>query len=144
MELTPELGALLDRVVAQTLAQAAPDLGDNWELSVTLVDDAAIREINREHRGVDQPTDVLSFSLLEGEELAAHAEEPVALGDLVISLERAREQAEAYGHSLAREVGFLTVHGLLHILGWDHDTRDREAAMMEKTTSILGALGLHR
>lgn len=131
-------------MVERTLRLMAPDLGDNWELSVTLVDDEAIRAINREHRGKDQPTDVLSFSLLEGEALAADEEEPVALGDLVISLERAAAQAAEYGHSLERELGFLVAHGLLHILGWDHATPEDEAAMMARTEEILGGLGLSR
>ncbi len=134
----------MEQVVHRTLAQVAPELGETWELSVTLVDDETIQTINHEHRGKDQPTDVLSFSLLEGEELAADEDEPVVLGDLVISLERAQAQAEEYGHGLAREVGFLVAHGMLHILGWDHETPGEEAAMMAKTEEILGGLGLTR
>lgn len=134
----------MEQVVQRTLTAAAPELQDNWELSVTVLDDEGIREINRDHRGKDQPTDVLSFSLLEGEELAAGADEPLVLGDLVISLERARAQAAEYGHSLERELGFLVAHGLLHILGWDHQTSEDEAAMMARAEEILGSLGLER
>lgn len=106
-----------------------------------LTDDATIQELNRTYRGLDRPTDVLSFAQREGE--GSRPDDPV-LGDIVISVERAEEQAGAYGHSLAREVGFLAVHGCLHLLGWDHEEPADEAAMMAKTEEILGAIGLQR
>lgn len=113
------------------------------EISVLLVDNAGIREINRDHRQLDKATDVLSFPQFNSkQELAGvpHA----ALGDIVISLERAREQAEEFGHSLEREVGFLTVHSMLHLLGYDHDTEDRTAEMQAREKAILNAMNLTR
>lgn len=111
------------------------------EVSVLLTDNASIHDYNRQYRGVDRPTDVLSFSQREGEGADPH--DPL-LGDLVISVERAQEQATEFGHTVAREVGFLAVHGVLHLLGWDHLEPDEERAMMAKTEEILAPLGLTR
>ncbi len=135
------------QVVEKALSRMgkALGLGDNVEVSITFVDDEAIHELNREHRSIDRPTDVLSFSQLEGEELAALPEgEPVPLGDIVISLERCAEQAQDYGHSFERELCFLTAHGMLHLLGMDHQTPEQEAEMQARTEEILGELGLRR
>ncbi len=124
---------------------AGPDLGTEVEVSITFVDDEAIQDLNRDHRGLARPTDVLSFSQLEGDEMPDLPEgEPLPLGDIVISLERCLSQAADYGHSFERELGFLTAHGMLHLLGWDHPTAEEEAAMMAKTEEILGGLGLTR
>lgn len=132
-------------MIQGVLKQSGSHLGDNVAVSVTLVDNPTIHELNREHRNVDRPTDVLSFSQLEGEELAALPPgEPVPLGDLVISLERCQEQAEDYGHSFERELGFLVAHGTLHLLGYDHQTPEDEAEMMAKTEDVLAGLGLAR
>lgn len=111
------------------------------EVSVTVVDDEQIAELNRQYRGVEGPTDVLSFSLREGPPVAG---DPEALGDVVISAERAQEQAAEYGHSLARELCFLAVHGTLHLLGYDHATREEEERMMARTEAVLQPLGLSR
>ncbi|MFZ5816868.1 MAG: rRNA maturation RNase YbeY [Bacillota bacterium] len=145
--LTESHEELVRRVAERAFALAAPalGLGGNAEVSITFVDDEAITDLNRDHRGLAKPTDVLSFSQLEGEELAALPEgEPVPIGDIVISLERCLQQAADYGHSLERELGFLTAHGMLHLLGWDHQTPEQEAAMMAKTEEILAELGLTR
>lgn len=102
------------------------ELPENTEMSVTFMDNAAIQVINREYRGKDAPTDVISFALEEtgeGEVPVIFEEEvslPRELGDIMISIERAREQAEEYGHSYDRELGFLALHGFLHINGYDH------------------------
>lgn len=134
----------------ERVAQKSLELADRWgfseaEVSITFVDDAQITNLNRDHRGLDQPTDVLSFSQLEGEELAALPEgEPVLLGDIVVNLERCVAQAADYGHSFERELGFLVAHGMLHLLGYDHQTEEDEAAMMARTEEILGGLGLTR
>jgi probable rRNA maturation factor len=121
-----------------------PELSEA-EVSITFVDDQQIMDLNRDHRGLHKPTDVLSFSQLEGEELAALPEgEPVLLGDIVVSLERCAEQAADYGHSFDRELGFLVAHGMLHLLGLDHQTPEEESAMMAQTEEILGGLGLTR
>jgi probable rRNA maturation factor len=138
----------MEQVISRTVARVASQLGDNWEVSVTIVDDPTIHELNREHRGMDKPTDVLSFSQLEtvaGAPAEPNVEgEPVLLGDIVISLERAQAQADEYGHSLAREVGFLTAHGTLHLLGFDHQTPEEEAEMTAHTEAVLASLGLTR
>lgn len=122
------------------------------EISVTFVDNEAIRAINKEHRGIDSATDVLSFPMLEFDEdgTAFDAEldsdgDLVMLGDIVISLERAREQSAEFGHSFLREVAFLTAHSMLHLLGYDHvDDEEGERIMREKQNAVLGALGITR
>lgn len=145
VELTAAQEELLRKVAEQALRLVGADLGENVSVSVTLVDDEAIHELNREHRGMDRPTDVLSFSQLEGEEMGDLPEgEPLPIGDIVISLERCASQAADYGHSFDRELGFLTAHGMLHLMGWDHQTPEDEAAMMAKTEEILSGLGLSR
>lgn len=106
-----------------------------------LTDNGTIQELNRSYRGVDRATDVLSFSQREGP--GADPDDPI-LGDVVISVERAQEQAADYGHSLEREIGFLAVHGVLHLLGWDHELPEDEKRMMAKTEEVLGVLGLSR
>jgi len=118
---------------------------EDAEVGVTLTDDAHIRDINRAWRGKDEATDVISFALNEGEEPIIVGGPPVnALGDLVVSLERAAEQAEEYGHSLKREIAFLTAHGMLHLLGYDHiEEKDREK-MRREEERILSALHIAR
>jgi probable rRNA maturation factor len=118
----------------------------DWELSLTLVSSQRCRALNRAYRGVDRATDVLSFSQREGEALAAGAagEGERLLGDVVVALPVAIRQAQAFGHSVQREVAFLAVHGTLHLLGYDHQTPPDEAAMMGKAENVLGRLGLTR
>lgn len=112
------------------------------EVSVTVVDNEAIREINREHRGIDRPTDVLSFPMFD--EDFGDGEDAI-LGDIVLSLEKAVEQAEAYGHSLRREIAFLTVHSVLHLLGYDHEEgKAEESEMFSRQEAILTILKLTR
>lgn len=130
---------------AVQLVGPALELDENVEVSITFVDDDAITDLNRDHRGLAKPTDVLSFSQLEGEEMGGIPEgEPIPLGDIVISLERCLTQAADYGHSFERELGFLTAHGMLHLMGYDHQTPEEEAEMMAKTEEILAGLGLTR
>ena len=116
------------------------------EVGVTLVDNAEIHELNRMYRQVDRPTDVLSFALDEADEPAeVGGPDEHLLGDIVISMERAMEQAELYGHSLQREVAYLTVHSMLHLLGYDHEAGGLEAVRMrEKEEAVLIQLGLPR
>lgn len=115
------------------------------EVSVTLTDDAHIHVLNRDYRGVDRPTDVLSFALTESEEPAIiDAPCGVVLGDLVISLERAATQAEEYGHSFLRELSFLTVHGMLHLLGYDHIEEEDRLEMEEEQGHVMDVLGIAR
>lgn len=115
------------------------------EVSVTLTDNEGIRALNREFRGLDKPTDVLSFPLVEYEESVAPAydENRAMLGDIVISLERAAEQAEEFGHSFEREVAFLTAHSMLHLLGYDHELgEDEDEDMRRRQREIMTILGL--
>jgi probable rRNA maturation factor len=132
-------------VIERSIPMARPDLGTAVEISVTFVDNDEIQAMNLAHRGLDRPTDVLSFSLLEGEEMPAPPEgELLPLGDIVVNLERCAEQATEYGHSFDRELGFLVAHGMLHLMGFDHQTPAEEAAMMAKSEEILAELGLTR
>jgi len=107
-------------------------------VSITFTDNESIRELNREYRDIDRATDVLSFPMDdEGDD--------VVLGDIVISLERAKEQAIEYGHSLEREISFLCVHSTLHLLGYDHETGEEdEKEMFMKQEEILKILGQNR
>ena len=114
------------------------------EVSVTLTDDANIHVLNREYRGVDRPTDVLSFALMESEEPEIIGGASEVLGDLVISLERVQVQAEEYGHSALRELSFLTVHGMLHLLGYDHMEEDERLEMETEQRHIMEELGIER
>lgn len=127
------------------------ELQEDTEMSVTFMDNAAIQVINRDYRGKDMPTDVISFALEEqGEqELPIIFDEemeqlPRNLGDIMISIEKAKEQAEDYGHSYERELGFLAVHGFLHINGYDHMTPEDEKEMFGLQKEILDAYGLER
>lgn len=118
------------------------------ELSVTFVDNEKIQEINREYRDKDRPTDVISFAMEEmGEgEMEIHYDDeaPRMLGDIIISIQKAEEQAKEYGHSVKRELGFLALHGLLHLLGYDHENEADEKVMFDKQKEILDAYGLTR
>ena len=119
----------------------------NAELSVTFVDNEEIHALNREFRDKDKPTDVLSFPLFEADEgfEVDPAIGAVALGDIVISAERAWEQAEEYVHSFAREVCFLAVHSTLHLLGYDHEVSEEDEKYMNETQEeILAKMGLRR
>ncbi len=120
------------------------ELEGDFEVDVTLVNDEMIKEINREHRNIDEATDVLSFPLGENREFDINPEtEAKMLGDIVISVDHAIHQAELYGHGLEREIAFLTVHSMLHLLGYDHVNGGLEQTIMrEKEEFILEALGL--
>lgn len=109
-------------------------------LSVTFVDNTFIHKMNREYRQVDRPTDVISFAFLDDEVDKAKilkSKGPVCLGDIYISVEKAEEQAKEYGHPLKRELSFLFVHGLLHLLGYDHMTNEDEKVMFKLQDEIL-------
>lgn len=134
--------------VFRALESAAERLGlpPETELSLAVVDAEEIRALNRRYRQVDAPTDVLSFPLLELEPgMPLPTDEiPPVLGDVVISLEHVYRQAEAYGHGPKREAAFLAVHGLLHLLGHDHDNPESEARMFGLQEEILVRVGLSR
>lgn len=117
------------------------------ELSVTIVNNQEIQEINRDYRDKDRPTDVISFALEEegeGETAIISEDMPRILGDVIISMDKAKEQATDYEHSLERELGFLAVHGFLHLLGYDHMNEADERKMFGRQDEILGAYGLQR
>ena len=116
------------------------------EISVTIVDDQAIHELNKKHRNIDRSTDVLSFPLgVDGVYDLNNDTGAQMLGDIVISIEHALKQAELYGHSLDREIAFLTVHSMLHLLGYDHEPGGLELVRMrEKEEAVLTQLGLVR
>ena len=120
--------------------------GNPIEVSVTFTDDADIRKLNRQFRNIDRSTDVLSFPLFDysGEEEEPPVDELMGmLGDIVISLETAKRQAEEYGHSFEREAAFLCVHSMLHLLGYDHETGETdEAEMRRRQSEILEGMGL--
>lgn len=119
---------------------------ESAEISVRFVDNEQIKELNNEYRDIDKATDVLSFPLGENGVYDHNPSSGAALlGDIVISMQRAMEQAEEYGHSLDREVAFLTVHSMLHLLGYDHVNGGLEALRMrEKEETVLTQLGLKR
>lgn len=115
------------------------------EVSVTLTDDAYIRELNGQYRGKDISTDVLSFALNEGGEPEIKGGPAVnLLGDIIISVETARAQAREYGHSAEREMAFLTVHGMMHLLGYDHIEESDQMEMRREEEYVLGHLGITR
>ena len=118
---------------------------ENGEVSVTLTDNAYIHTLNCQYRGIDRPTDVLSFALNESEEPEIDGGLDVnVLGDLIISVERAEEQAADYGHSVRREMAFLTVHGMLHLLGYDHMEDEERAEMEAEQRFVMEKLGIPR
>ncbi|SDC74521.1 probable rRNA maturation factor [Melghirimyces thermohalophilus] len=141
-----QLPSALLTLMEQCLAEAAEmeELPDS-EVSVTIVDDGEIHRLNKEYRQVDRPTDVLSFPQWDPEEeWNLDAAVPIPLGDIVISFPRAQEQAQAYNHSLERELGFLAVHGFLHLLGYDHGNKQAEREMFSRQEEILSRAGLKR
>ena len=145
-----EIKALIKKCAMASLKYMEFDT--NVEISLMLTDNEGIRALNSMHRNIDRATDVLSFPMFEydedGEIIEDYAEfnemGEMCLGDIVISLERAGEQAEEYGHSFEREVGFLTVHSMLHLLGYDHMTPEDEEEMFTYQREILDETGLVR
>ena len=141
-----KIRSLIKKAVKETLTEEKFEYPA--EISVSFVDNQKIHELNREYREKDRPTDVLSFPMWEKEELAdgsaldGHA---VTLGDIIISAEKAKAQAEEYGHSIEREITFLSVHSTLHLLGYDHEvSADDEAYMNKKQEEVLVKIGLPR
>jgi probable rRNA maturation factor len=149
MDETNEVTEKAQHLVESILQFAAKkeNIEEDTELSVTFVDNKRIQEINKEYRHKDAATDVISFALEEmGEDEVEiiGAEMPRMLGDIIISIERTKEQAEEYGHSFDRELGFLALHGFLHLLGFDHMTEEDEKVMFTKQKEILEEYGLSR
>lgn len=135
----------LDQLLIKTASHVAERLvlPAHAEVSVTFVTDAAMTELNSQYRGMSGPTDVLSFAFSEGEEVSVPEGAPLMLGDIIISARRAQAQALEFGHSFEREIVFLLVHGLLHLVGYDHDEAN-EGEMMVLNEEIASELGYER
>ncbi len=147
----PELEALWQQRLSRWLTDLQPRLATPlrqpaYELSLRLTDDAEVHQLNRDFRQIDRPTDVLSFAALEAAPIPGSAEmaddEPLYLGDIVISLETSARQALAGGHSQRVEDAWLAAHGLLHLLGWDHPDDESAIAMLELQEELLRAVEL--
>lgn len=143
-----DLENLVDTVIKKALEYEG--VNEKCEVNLMFVDNDEIKEINNEQRSIDNVTDVLSFPMLDaknGEITVSESdffEGYLVLGDIVISLERAKEQAEEFGHSFFREVGFLTCHSILHLLGYDHMEDDDRIIMRKKEEDVLSLLELTR
>lgn len=134
---------LLNQAVQEAIRQSEGP--EEAEVSIVLSNDERIHELNLEYRGVDRPTDVLSFALQEeAEEEPDIVIEDDMLGDILISVERAREQAKEYGHSFERELIYLAVHGTLHLLGFDHEEETEKQEMRSKEEEVMSELKLER
>ncbi|PYZ94253.1 rRNA maturation RNase YbeY [Salipaludibacillus keqinensis] len=140
--LSAEEKTLVSTVLESALVEEK--VREESELSVTFVSDERIRELNRDYRDKDQPTDVLSFALNEDEGEILNEGMPNLIGDIVISIPRAKEQAKDYGHDFKRELCFLAVHGFLHLIGYDHESEKNETAMFTKQEEILTKHGLEK
>lgn len=144
----PETLTIEDSLFEEIL-RAADAVGEIYgvedcELSITLTDDEHIRALNKNFRGVDKATDVLSFAFRESDEPEIFGADFEILGEVIISLERAKIQAEDFGHTFLREVIFLEVHGLLHLLGYDHMNDDERLEMETEQKFIMSKLGIGR
>ncbi len=136
---------LFEQVAEKTLEKEG--FPQNTEISISIVTNEEIRNINKYYRGIDQETDVLSFPQLtfsENEEYELNENGDIMLGDIIISYEKALVQAENYGHSITREMAFLTAHSMLHLLGYDHITKEEEEPMFKLQNEILDELGYVR
>ena len=134
---------LIEKCTEQALVEE--EIDESAEVSVTFVDNEKIRALNAEHRGFDRETDVLSFPAFTDDGFEVNPEnDAIILGDIVISLEKAKAQSEEYGHSMLRETAFLIAHSLFHLLGYDHETEAEEKEMFEKQENVLQRLGITR
>ncbi|MBS4194722.1 rRNA maturation RNase YbeY [Lederbergia citri] len=146
---TKQLSETDIELIEKLLNYAAEEehIENGTELSVMIVSNDEIQKINKEYRGKDYATDVISFAmeeLGEDEPEIKGAEMPRMLGDIIISFEKAQEQANDYGHSFSRELGFLTIHGFLHLLGYDHIEEEDEKKMFKRQNELLEGYGLER
>ncbi|MDY4588927.1 MAG: rRNA maturation RNase YbeY [Oscillospiraceae bacterium] len=144
LEPPQDIENLIEICTAAALEEEGID--DTAEVSVTLVDNEGIRQLNKEHRDIDRETDVLSFPLGDDDGYEIDPDnDAIMLGDIVISLEKAAQQAQEYGHSYRREVAFLITHSLFHLLGYDHvNSEEEEKEMFGKQEKVLEKLGITR
>ena len=150
LDFTEEMENVIQRAVSTTM-EVLECADTDCEVSVLITDNEGIRKINRETRDIDAPTDVLSFPMIEFDDDGVMIEESgdydgdlLLLGDIVILLEKAAAQAEEYGHSLLRELGFLTAHSTLHLMGFDHQGEEDTPIMRAHEKSVMDKMGLHR
>lgn len=148
-----EINGIIQKVVNKTIEHEG--IKDKFEISIIFVNNTQIQKINKEYRKIDSPTDVLSFPMIEYDKpgIIPHDEAclevdydtgDILLGDIAISLEKAYEQSKEYGHSFEREVAFLTLHGMLHLLGYDHIDEEDRVLMRQKEEEILNILKISR
>lgn len=137
----------LIKVVIETVLKEENVIQD-VEVYVTLTNNNQIHKVNLEQRNVDRPTDVLSFPMFERDEVPMlkkiNKKEPHILGDIIVSVEKVKEQAEEYGHSFERELSYLITHGMLHLLGYDHMIEEEKEQMRKREEEILGILKITR
>lgn len=144
-EITEEFEKLFNDVVKESLRYEEFD--PECEVSLSIVSNDEIQEINKQFREIDAPTDVLSFPLLtfeDGEQADVNENNEILLGDIIISIDKAKAQAEEYGHGLRRELAFLTAHSMLHLMGYDHMEEEEQKEMFKKQDDILNNLGITR
>ena len=135
--------SLIDKCIDESLN--IENFTKNVEISLSIVNNEEIKEINNLYRGIDKETDVLSFPLLDNfDNINDNVLHPIPLGDIIISIDKAISQSNDYGHSLERELCFLVVHSMLHLLGYDHMTEGEEKIMFEKQEIILNSLNIRR
>ena len=143
-----QIDAEIEEIVRHAAEVTGPLYGvENGEVSITLTNNEYIHELNNQYRGLDRPTDVLSFAFadsMEEEPEISGGSETEMLGDIIISVEKAQEQAKEYGHSLKRELSFLTVHGMLHLMGYDHMDEEERLEMEEEQRYVMHKLGISR
>ena len=137
IKINKEIEELIDKTIKEVLL--FEDFSLDCEISISFVDNEEIRELNREYRGVDKETDVLSFPL---DEEPFHG--PIMLGDIIISIEKAIEQAEEFDHPVDREIAYLVCHSTLHLLGYDHMIDDEKKEMRSKEKEIMKSLGIFK
>jgi probable rRNA maturation factor len=135
----PRITALVGSLISRELPAA-----HDWTIALHLVSDVAIRALNTSYRGIESPTDVLSFPLHDQAEFVLPPGETIDLGDVVVSYPRAVEQAQEYDHSVDRELAYLTAHGVLHVLGYDHEDEAERRVMRQKEEEALAPLGFTR
>lgn len=143
----PNEEALIRKVVETVLTEE--NIKHDLDVYITLTNNEEIHKINKEHRDVDKSTDVLSFPMYERDEInllksEKNTEAEEILGDIIVSIEKVKEQAEEYGHSFERELAYLVTHGMLHLLGYDHMADDEKETMRAREEEILGKMGILR
>ncbi|MBQ9267555.1 MAG: rRNA maturation RNase YbeY [Clostridia bacterium] len=143
----PKEEKLIKQVVKKVLE--AEEIKHDVDVYITLTNNEEIHKINKEYRDVDRPTDVLSFPMYEREEIPGlkedkQSDEEEILGDIIVSVEKVKEQAEEYGHSFERELAYLVTHGMLHILGYDHMIEEEKKVMRAREEAILSDMGILR